>query len=149
MNGRICIPYTESIRSVYGPYHSTWGVMIIQMRWSFWFNVWNVHWFGENLTFLLIFFFYLGTLKTNRTKKYTKEIGDMGFGGEELLLGGRLFSIIENPIENKFKVYIRESSKKTKIFFLEDYTGLRVDLHNQSSMPRRNTWLIKISPTIF
>ena len=44
----------------------------------------------------------------------------MGFGGEELLLGGRLFPIIENSSENKFKVCDRESSKKTKIFF-QDY----------------------------
>ena len=100
MNGRICIPYTESIRSVYGPYHSTWGVMIIQMRWSFWFNVWNVHWFGENLTFLLIFFF----LFRNTENKSDKEIHERnrwyGFRWWRITLG---WSIV---------FYHRESDRK-------------------------------------
>jgi hypothetical protein len=76
---------------------------------------------------------YVGTLKTNRAKKSTKEIGDMGFGGEELFLGGRLFPIIENLTENNFKVHHRDLSKKVKFFFLK-ITGLRIDIHNQSSI---------------
>ena len=36
--------------------------------------------------------FYLGVLATKWTKNLTKEIGDMGFGGEELSLGGCLLS---------------------------------------------------------
>ena len=43
------------------------------------------------------YFSYLLTSRTQRARKSTKEIGDMGFGGEELLLGGRLFPVTENP----------------------------------------------------
>ena len=57
-----------------------------------------------------------------RSKKSTKEIGDMGFGGEELLLGGRLFPVTENSRENKFEVYNRKQENKRKTsFFFEDY----------------------------
>lgn len=46
----------------------------------------------------------------------------MGFGGEELLLGGRLFPVTENSTENKFEVYNRKQENKRKTsFFFEDY----------------------------
>lgn len=77
---------------------------------------------------------YLGTLTTNRAKKSTKEIGDMGFGGEELLLGGRLFPVIDNSTGKKFKVYDKKSSKKANFFFFLKIIDLRIDVHNQSSI---------------
>ena len=49
--------------------------------------------------------FRLGTLAAKRPKKSTKEIGDMGFGAEEILLGGRLFPILETSVTNQFEVY--------------------------------------------
>lgn len=78
-------------------------------------------------------FFCLGTLKTSRTKKSTKEIGDMGFGGEELLLGGRLFPILDNVTEREFKVFSCRSFDRKKLRLLQ-ITGLRLDFHEQSSI---------------
>ncbi|UJR29232.1 hypothetical protein I4U23_010446 [Adineta vaga] len=63
-------------------------------------------------------------VKSSRTKKSTKEIGDMGFGGEELLLGGRLFPVIDVPKEYKFKI-----------------VDLRIDIHKQSSIPVKKATL--------
>ncbi|CAF2121604.1 unnamed protein product [Rotaria magnacalcarata] len=58
-----------------------------------------------------------GILKTKTTNKSTKEIGDMGYGGEQILFGGRLFPVLDNSIDNKFKI-IR----------------LRLDVHGKSSI---------------
>lgn len=70
----------------------------------------------KRMNFFYSPFFSLGTFKLNRAKKSRNEIEDMGFGGEELLLGGRMFPIIENPNEQKVKVCDGGLSRKTKIF---------------------------------
>jgi hypothetical protein len=49
--------------------------------------------------------FFRRDLKKRTTKKSTKEIGDMGYGGEEILLGGRLFSVV-----NGFRLDVHEKS---------------------------------------
>ncbi|CAF4491146.1 unnamed protein product, partial [Rotaria magnacalcarata] len=43
-------------------------------------------------------------LKTRTTNKSTKEIGNMGYGGEQILFGDRLFPVLDNSIDNKFKI---------------------------------------------
>ncbi|CAF2029984.1 unnamed protein product [Rotaria magnacalcarata] len=45
-----------------------------------------------------------GILKTRTTNKSTKEIGNMGYGGEQILFGDRLFPVLDNSIDNKFKI---------------------------------------------
>ena len=52
-------------------------------------------------SYLILIFFYTGGSKT---KKSLKEIGDMGYGGEEILFGGRIFPIFDLSNDSKFKV---------------------------------------------
>ena len=59
----------------------------------------------------------------------------MGFGGEELLLGGRLFPILDDLTKRKFKV-IRCQSFDQEKFSLLQVTNLRLDCHEQSSIAR-------------
>jgi hypothetical protein len=47
----------------------------------------------------------VGTLNKRKSKKSTKEIGDMGYGGEQIILDGRLFPVLDNSINKTFKVY--------------------------------------------
>ncbi|CAF4526751.1 unnamed protein product [Rotaria sp. Silwood1] len=60
---------------------------------------------------------FISILKTRTSNKSTKEIGDMGYGGEEILLGGRLFPILDNSSDKDFKII-----------------GLRLDVHEKSSI---------------
>ncbi|CAF1078520.1 unnamed protein product [Rotaria sordida] len=64
-----------------------------------------------------IFISQLVSISTTRTTKKSKEIGDMGYGGEQILLGGRLFPIIDCSSDKKFKII-----------------GLRLDVHEKSSI---------------
>ena len=57
----------------------------------------------------------------------------MGFGREELLLGGRLFPILDNLTEREFKVFRCRSFHQEKLSLLQ-ITHLRLDFHKQSSI---------------
>jgi hypothetical protein len=63
------------------------------------------------------YFFYAGGSKTKKTKKSLKEIGDMGYGGEEILFGGRVFPILDLSNESKFKVNCLQLLIKTCFSF--------------------------------
>jgi hypothetical protein len=56
---------------------------------------------------ILFYLFFRRDLNKRTTKKSTKEIGNMGYVGEEILLGGRLFTVLDTSIDKKFQVYIR------------------------------------------
>ena len=84
-----------------------------------------------------------------RSKKSTKAIGDMGFGGEELLLGGRLFPIVDHLTERQFKVSPRRSLAEER-FSLLQITNLRLDYHKQSSIAcSKCTFDVNLLNTLF
>ncbi|CAF3398129.1 unnamed protein product [Rotaria socialis] len=53
--------------------------------------------------------------KTRTVNKSTKEIDDMGYGGEQLLLGGRLFPVLDNSIDKIFKLKVIDDLSQLKI----------------------------------
>ncbi|CAF4054897.1 unnamed protein product, partial [Rotaria sp. Silwood2] len=65
----------------------------------------------------IVFSSFVGILKTRITNKSTKGIGNMDYGGEQILLGGRLFPVLDNSIDKKFKII-----------------GLRLGVHEKSSV---------------
>lgn len=80
-------------------------------------------------------YFFIGSLRITTAKKSKKEIGDMGYGAEHILIGGRLFPILSSLSNEDFKVYQRCLS--TKMTFLLQIIGLRLDVHERSSIPSK------------